>query len=233
MIFIKFGSECLKHEGKVDFRFHEQKAKEIERGLEAVLVVSGSILLGKERENDTRSNDQLTDVELQGYASVGQAMLIDELDKLYRRNVAQIQLSDDIIDNKQGYVKLIHHNLEKGRISVFNYNDTVDFNQVRLDNDTPGARLACYSGADQYIILGRYDGFLDGQGELIERVHAVDDKIYSYCNGKSECGNGGFVTKLNAAEICLGHGVDMRIANVEYDLADILSDAAPHTLFRK
>ncbi len=128
---------------------------------------------------------------------------------------------------------LLHHNAKSGRISIINYNDSVDFSQVRKDNDTLAADMLRICDADRLIVLGRYDGFYDSENRLVEEVSRVTQWMYECCNGISLHGNGGFEAKLRAAEQALALGKEMMISNIGYCLDDVIEGTARRTRFAR
>ncbi len=230
---IKIGSACLFDEqGRINHQLLHQKAREIERSTDdSVLVVSGAIALGKKRENEARKNAELSPVELQGYACRGQPELMKLYASFFARGVSQLLVTTTDLQHPNHVRDLIQHNLQKGRITVINYNDGVDFEQLRRDNDTLAATVLSYCNADRLIVLGHYNGFRDGDS-LIERVTVVDNSHYALCQGQSDHGNGGFATKLDAAKMVLKAGKEMFVGNISYELDDIIEGKVQRTLFK-
>lgn len=232
--YIKFGSNCFIDESnEINYSLLEKKVREIEN-LEgdSVLVMSGAIKLGKNKEKETKHNSELSNVELQGYSSVGQRILMDLCAQYFSKNVAQILVTMEDMKHENHLKELISENIKKNRISIVNYNDSIDFMELRKDNDTLAAELAVYSDADRLIILGNYDGFIDKNGNLIERVYKIDNDMYALCNGKSDDGLGGFMTKLDAAKIMLKYNKEVIIGNVNYAINDLIEGNVKRTLFR-
>jgi glutamate 5-kinase len=231
---IKVGSSCLFDEsGKINYSLLEKKAKEIESlPSKAFVVVSGAIALGKKRRHETRTNSELANVELESFASIGQPLLMDIYKKLFSSPVAQLILTNNDLVHENHIRDLIHHNLNDGILTLVNYNDCIDFKQLRKDNDTLAAQMLSYCDADKLIIFGTYDGFFDKKGRLIEEINRVDDNLYSLCNGKSKLGTGGFSTKLDAAKIVLKKDKEMIIGNIKYSVEDLINGDAKRTIFR-
>ena len=61
--------------------------------------------------------------------------------------------------------------------------------------------------------------------------HQIDDATYEHCNGVSEHGNGGFESKLKAAEMVLKCGKTMIVGNINYNLTDVIAGNVPRTYF--
>ena len=227
------GSACLFDEqGRINYALLRQKAREIEESTDkVVLVVSGAIALGKLREGEKRKNAELQAVELQGYACVGQPELMHFYRGLFTRGVSQVLVTTTDLQHQHHVRDLIQHNLQRHRVTVINYNDGVDFEQLRKDNDTLAATILSYCGADRLLLLGHYDGFREGD-HLVERVAIINNELYALCQGKSEHGNGGFTTKLDAAKIVLSAGKEMIVGNIKYALDDLVQGKVPRTLFK-
>ena len=185
-------------------------------------------------ENEKKSKEELSSVELQGYASIGQLKLMEIYGKVFTKQVAQLLVTERELKQTDSMKKLIIENLRKNRITLINYNDCVDFEELSRDNDTLAADIMIYSGGDRLIILGKdYDGFNDSEGKLIEHLEDISEVHYACCKGKSKTGNGGFKTKLDAAKKILDNNKELIIANINSNLLDIMTGKARRTLFKK
>jgi|GEM_PF-5206 len=126
-------------------------------------------------------------------------------------------------------------------VPVINENDAVSVDEIKLgDNDTLSARVAVLVEAGALIILTDTDGLFsadprkDPNARLLRNVDRVDDKVLAMAvspsqpaNGSlqrptgsdaqessgSRAGTGGMVTKLWAAEMAVGSGIPVVIAN--------------------
>jgi glutamate 5-kinase len=233
--FIKIGSACLFDEqNKINYELLRRKAREIEINKEYnTLVVSGAIALGMREENDFRKKEELNSNELRGYASLGQIVLMDLYSSVFRKKVCQLLVTERDMALKKDINELLIENAKKGRITLINYNDCIDFEEIKKDNDTLAAEILLNCNGDRLMILGEnYAGFNDSNGNLIERVSEVSEEHYRFCNGKSKLGNGGFKTKLDAARLILNAGKEMIVSNINYELEDIIDGQAKRTLFR-
>jgi glutamate 5-kinase len=232
---IKIGSKCLFDESKnINYGLLNKKAKEIENlQYPCFIVGSGAIALGKMHEKDRRDNSEISNIELQGYASVGQKRLMILYSGIFDKTVSQLLVTEEDLKHENHIRDLLYHNMQMKRITVVNYNDGVDFKQLRKDNDTLAAQLLCYTHAKRLIILGNgYDGFKDHDDKIIPMITEIHDTHYKLCNGKSKEGNGGFNTKLDAAKMVLSFGSEMIISNINYLLEDIISGNCKRTVFR-
>ncbi len=242
-IVIKVGTSTLTHKtGRLNIRRMERFVKVLadlqNSGKEIILVSSGAIGLGMskmglpERPKDTPMK--------QACAAVGQCELMYIYDKLfgeYNINVAQILLTKYTIDTprknnvENTFEKLISHRV----IPVVNENDTVAIDELELEigeNDSLAAQVGIFSHADMLIILSDINGLYDSNpnenpdAKLIPQVNEINDDIRALAGGAgSSLGTGGMITKINAAEMAMGAGIDMAILNgrnpsVLYDLFD-------------
>ncbi len=234
--FIKIGSACLfKEDGTLNNVVLYDRLGEIIKCKDySVLVISGAIAFGMIHEREKRSKEQLTVQELQGYAGVGQIYLTQFYRELAGHGVAQMLVTERDLDNAESLRNLLIHNCDNHRLTLINYNDCVDFEEIRKDNDNLAADIMLACNGDRLIILGSdYDGLRDSNGDLIERVKAIDSSKYNLCNGKSKYGNGGFKTKLDAARKILAADKEMIVSNIRSSLQDILDGKAKRTLFRR
>jgi len=234
--FIKIGSACLlKTNGRVSYKLLKLKAREIENSsCNNVLVVSGAIALGMTQEKERRSKEELSLIELQGYAGIGQIYLMELYKRVFTKRVSQLLLTEKQLSEGNSIKNLLLENIAKNRITLINYNDCIDFEGLKKNNDTLAAEIMLICGGKRLIILGRdYSGFKDSQGELISRVSEINDSLYEHCNGKSKQGNGGFKTKLDAAKILLEKDLEMIVSNINYNLEEIIAGRVKMTLFKR
>ena len=249
-IVIKIGTSTLAHPtGHLNIRRVEQLCKIMSdiknAGHELILVSSGAIGMGVgklgllERPKDIPSK--------QAAAAVGQCELMYTYDKLfseYHHTVAQLLITGDDTTNdtrRLNFTNTLNRLLELGALPVINENDTVATDEIVIgDNDTLAAIVARSVHADMLILLSDIDGLYTAdphthpEAALLHHVARVDDHIREIAGiSSSTQGTGGMVTKLHAAEICLGCGCKMVIANGNNpgNLYDILEGKAVGTTF--
>ena len=212
-------------------------------GHEMILVTSGAIGIGagklhlKERPTELRKK--------QAAAAVGQCEMMHLYDKFfgeYGHTVAQILLTDSDVDDPERSAHLagtFEALLEFGCIPIVNENDSVSSAEIETgkckvlgDNDTLSAIVARLCRADLLVLLSDIDGLYDADprsnpdAKLIRRVSAITPELRRMAGGAGTWrGTGGMATKLNAAEIALGAGVEMVITNganmgVLYDIIE-------------
>ena len=249
-IVIKIGTSTLAHPtGHLNIRRVEQLCKIMSdiknAGHELILVSSGAIGMGvgklglRERPKDIPSK--------QAAAAVGQCELMYTYDKLfseYHHTVAQLLITGDDTTNdtrRLNFTNTLNRLLELGALPIINENDTVATDEIVIgDNDTLAAIVARSVHADMLILLSDIDGLYTAdphthpEAALLHHVARVDDHIREIAGiSSSTQGTGGMVTKLHAADICLGCGCKMVIANGNNpgNLYDILEGKAVGTTF--
>ena len=249
-IVIKIGTSTLAHPtGHLNIRRVEQLCKIMSdiknAGHELILVSAGAIGMGvgklglRERPKDIPSK--------QAAAAVGQCELMYTYDKLfseYHHTVAQLLITGDDTTNdtrRLNFTNTLNRLLELGALPVINENDTVATDEIVIgDNDTLAAIVARSVHADMLILLSDIDGLYTAdphthpEAALLHHVARVDDHIREIAGiSSSTQGTGGMVTKLHAADICLGCGCKMVIANGNNpgNLYDILEGKTVGTTF--
>ncbi|MBQ6707507.1 MAG: glutamate 5-kinase [Clostridia bacterium] len=206
-------------------------------GKEIILVTSGAIGIGVGKLNLRQKPADIPG--RQAAATVGQCELMFLYDKLfseYGHTIGQLLITRSDVD-----VEERKHNLENSfeklfefdAIPVVNENDAVAVEEIEFgDNDSLSAVVAKLVNADALIILSDIDGLYDEDprenedARIIPMVNEIDDYIYSIAGGSgTKFGTGGMTTKIHAAEIACGAGIDTIIMNGEqpehiYDLLD-------------
>ncbi len=249
-IVIKVGTSSLTHEtGKINIRKIERLVRVIadirNKGIEVVLVSSGAVGAGvgklnlNEKPGDTQAKQAL--------AAIGQATLVSIYDKFfseYGHNTAQVLLTKIVLDDeglrtntKNTFCKMF----EYGVIPIVNENDVISTYELEFgDNDTLSAYIAQLIDAQLLILLSDIDGFYNSNpaenpdAEIIPVIDEINDEILSLAGGAgSRRGTGGMRTKLNAADLVTGCGIDMIIANgaEPEKIYDILEGKPVGTLF--
>ena len=235
-IVVKVGSSSLTHpeSGKLDLIKLEILVRELtdlrNSGVDVVLVTSGAIMVGRTALGVDHRPDRIE--EKQACAAVGQARLMMMYQKLfaeYNQSCGQVLITKDNLLSEEASnnaKKTFDELLKLGVIPVVNENDTVATSEIESlavfgDNDTLSAVVAYLVEADLLILLSDIDGLYtsdpheDSDAEFISTVASIDNQILSM--GKSSTGStagtGGMATKLTAARIATGSGIDMVIAS--------------------
>ena len=229
-IVVKIGTSTLTHAtGNMNIRRVGELCRVLadlkNAGHEIILVSSGAIGMGVGKLGlSERPSDMPTK---QAAAAVGQCELMYVYDKRfseYNHTVAQILLTGDDLnhdDRRENFCNTMFRLLELGVLPIINENDTVATTEIAVgDNDTLGAIVAVCAKADLLVLLSDIDGLYTADphkcenAELISVVDELTSEILALAGDKgSSLGTGGMKTKLHAAEICMGEGCDMIIAN--------------------
>jgi glutamate 5-kinase len=216
---------------------------------EVIVVSSGAIGAGRKalgiKERPTALSVK------QACAAVGQARLMMIYQKLfaeYNQTIAQILITKRTMINeisRQNAENTFHELLNMGVIPIVNENDTVSTDQIQDgnfgDNDTLSANVAELVKADLLILLSDIEGLYTDDprknpaAELIPYVESIDDRLEAMAKGaESAFGTGGMTTKIAAARIAAGAGVDMVIASGDKvsNISRILHGEEIGTLFK-
>ena len=241
-IVIKIGTSTLTHaSGHLNIRRVEALCKTISdirnAGHEVILVSSGAIGMGVSKLGLKRRPDDIP--TKQAAAAVGQCELMYVYDKLfgeYHHTVSQLLITGDDTrspERHRNFSNTLERLLELGALPIINENDTVATEELGIgDNDTLAAIVAKSIGADLLILLSDIDGLYTADPHrnpdavLLRHVPAITEEIRALAGvSGSTLGTGGMITKLQAAELCIGCGCTMVIANGEnsdvlYDILD-------------
>lgn len=229
-VIVKIGSALLTAGGKgLDQTAIGQWVQQIaalrQRGIQVVLVSSGSVAEGMSRLGWKTRPRRLN--ELQAAASVGQMGLVQTYESLFKRHglqTAQILLTHDDLSNRERYLNsrsTMLTLLELGVIPIINENDTVATEEIRFgDNDTLGALVANAIEADLLVILTDQAGLfernpsLDPTAPLVQQASINDPRLNAMVGDSlSGLGRGGMITKLRAARLAARSGTATVIAS--------------------
>ena len=253
-IVVKVGTSTLAHTGgRLNIRrtgdFCRVLSDLKNSGHEIVLVSSGAIGMGVGKLGLTSRPKEMS--SKQAAAAVGQCELMYVYDRLfaeYNHTVGQLLLTaEDISDEK--HAKNIRNTLEKllsyQVIPVINENDAVATDEIGIEttigeNDTLSAITAKLVHADMLVMLSDIDGLYSAdprthpEAEFIPVVSDMSSLSVSADGAGSSLGSGGMNTKMKAAEVVTGAGIDMVIMNGRKPelLYDLLEGKSVGTLFR-
>jgi glutamate 5-kinase len=166
----------------------------------------------------------------------------------YGNVVGQVLLTRDVVEDdhiRNNVINTFETLLEKGVIPIVNENDTVSIDEIENicnfgDNDNLSAIVAKLIKGDLLIILSDIDGFYDSDprhnedSKMIKEIYEVNKELEEFAGGAgSSQGTGGMKTKLAAAKVALGAGVNMILTNGKDPeiLFDILEGQDVGTLF--
>ncbi|HEU4540063.1 MAG TPA: glutamate 5-kinase [Jiangellaceae bacterium] len=220
----------------------DELAKARLRGQEVILVSSGAIAAGLAPLNLPRRPRQLA--LQQAAAAVGQGLLVARYTEAFARHgldVGQVLLTVDDMTRRTHYrnaYSTLHKLLDLGVVPVVNENDTVATHEIRFgDNDRLAALVAQLVHADALILLSDVDGLYDGDPALqhTRRVSEVRDLseldgLRIGGTGRAGLGSGGMRTKVEAARIATGSGIDVVLASAR-EIAAVLAGEPVGTRF--
>ena len=213
------------------------------RGSEVVLVSSGAIAAGLAPLGLARRPRQLA--MQQAAASVGQGLLVARYTAAFARHglrVGQVLLTVDDVTRRSHYrnaYRTLHRLLELGVVPVVNENDTVATDEIRFgDNDRLAALVAQLVHADVLVLLSDVDGLYDGDPrrpgarrlEVVSGPADLDGVQLGRRTGATGLGTGGVQTKVEAARIATGSGVEVVLAAAA-DAEDALAGRPVGTRF--
>ncbi|MBR4528842.1 MAG: glutamate 5-kinase [Lachnospiraceae bacterium] len=246
-IVVKVGTSSITNaNGEADLRQLDLLCRTISGvqnlGYDVILVSSGAIAVGA---NKMRLAQKPQEVRMkQAAASVGQCELIHLYDRFfaeYGKITGQILVTGEDIEgaeSRQNLTNTFEALLENRIIPIVNENDSVSHREIQSekmlfsDNDMLSAIVAVFCDAATLVVLTDIDGLYDANPQthpdarLISRVERIDDGIRTLAEGTStNRGTGGMISKLDAAEYAMSHGVDMFITNGRkpeklYDIVD-------------
>lgn len=243
VVVVKVGTKCIIENRKVKFWNINAIAREIarmrkEKGISAILVVSGAVEFGKNMlDLEKRPKDK---IGLQRCAGVGQIELMKAWSSgLNKYGIIPSQYlltyqNFESPDEQKNITLNLNDDIENGIIPVVNFNDKIDSKEVALDNDRLSSRIAVYAGAQHLLILTNgVEGLMDSK-RLVRSIKLEDiGKYKKFCNGAGSAGVGGMATKLEAAEEIVKEGGSCVIANVKCKLSDLVGGGATCTRITK
>ncbi|MBS2937268.1 glutamate 5-kinase [Nocardioides sp. J2M5] len=246
-IVVKVGSSSLTTAaGGIDparvRRLVEVLAAARDGGAEVVLVSSGAIAAGLAPLGLTRRPTVLA--AQQAAASVGQGLLAHRYQEEFARHgivTGQVLLTVDDVMRRASY-RNAHQTfaklLELGVVPIVNENDTVATSEIRFgDNDRLAALVAHLVHADLLVLLSDVDGLYDGPpsrpgARLVPVVRSEEDlaAVTVGAAGAAGVGTGGMATKVDAARIATGAGIDVVLTSAD-QAAAALAGSEVGTLF--
>lgn len=194
------------------------------RGVQVILVSSGSIALGRGVLGLAPGSLPLE--QSQAAAAVGQIRLARAYEEAlapYGIITGQVLVTLEDSADRRRYLNsraTMETMIGLGVVPIVNENDTVATDEIRYgDNDRLAAQVAVTVGADQLILLSDVDGFYSDNPNLnTAATHfAVIDRITPEIeamagDGISGLSKGGMITKVIAARVATDAGCAMAIA---------------------
>lgn len=224
----------------------EEAARRTQAGDEIVIVSSGAIARGISLMGlDTRP----TAIEdLQAASAVGQGRLYRAYDELLSGagvRPAQVLLTFFDLSDRTNYLnarQTLRRLLDWKVVPVVNENDTTATDEITFgDNDFLAAQVAIMLEARLLVLLTNTDGVFtadpahDPEARLIDELSSPADlEALEIGDRTSAFGTGGMRSKVAAAGMASGSGIEVRICNgtVDGTLARAAAGEAAGTTFR-
>ncbi len=182
-----------------------------EKGYEFALVTSGAVGFGMERLGLDSRPPGLK--KKQALASVGQALLMQKWNELFRLwgiPTGQVLVTYDIIENRKRFLHTrdcLLSLFRYGAVPIINENDTVSVDELKFgDNDTLSALVSSLIDADLLILYTDTDGLYTANphknknAERIKVLDKIDESTFELIEDKqSVLSLGGMTSKLEAA----------------------------------
>jgi len=227
-IVVKIGSALLVEEGQLRAAWLRTLAEDVadlrERGVDVVLVSSGSIALG--RAALALGAGVLPLEQSQAAAAVGQIRLArayEEALEPHAITTAQVLVTLEDSANRRRYLNsraTLEQLLSLGVVAIVNENDTVATDEIRYgDNDRLAAQIAVTIGADVLVLLSDVDGFYTGNPKedatatRYDVIDVITPEIEAMAgDAGTGLSKGGMKTKVMAARTATAAGAAMAIA---------------------
>ena len=227
---VKIGSALLTNDGQgLNGEAMSQWVAQVvdlkKRGIEVVIVSSGSVAEGMKRLGWSARPKALH--ELQAAASVGQMGLVQAYESKFSQydiHTSQILMTHDDLSNRKRYLNVkstIETLLEYNVVPIINENDTVVTDEIRFgDNDTLAALTANLIGADVLVIMTDQQGLYNDNprtnpdAQLIQEAQVSREDIEAMASPEGGAlGKGGMYTKVMAAKRAARSGTATLIAS--------------------
>lgn len=226
-VVIKVGSALVAPDGKgCSGKFVLEIARFItqcqQRGIEVILVSSGSVAAGRQLIQHGSPNPSIA--AKQAMASVGQMQMMANWQRFFDTPCSQLLITHGDLKDRPRYINIkntLRILLENNILPVVNENDTVATEELKVgDNDNLAALVAMISDADGLIILSDVDGVFDcdprsnEHARLFSEIDTIDDALYAMASDTlNHLATGGMTTKIQAAEKACEQGVSTYILN--------------------
>jgi len=211
------------------------------RGIEVVLVSSGSIAAG--RQYFPKANCDSIAMK-KAMAAAGQSDMVSTWDRLFDFPTCQILLTHgDLADTEryQSVSATIDKALSHGILPIVNENDTITTDELKVgDNDNLAAIVSAAVNADGLVLCTDVDGLytgnprIDESAKLIPIVESITAHLKNIdMSATNDVGTGGMATKVESAEKAIAHGITTYIINGEKPdvFPALLRDENPGTIF--
>jgi glutamate 5-kinase len=249
-IVVKVGTNVLTNRdnrilGPVLKELVRQIAVLYERGIQVILVSSGSTIAGKEVLGDTKIEDP--SIRRQVYSSVGQPRMMRHYYSIfqdYGMRCAQVLATKRDFDtgkHRENMINCYEGLLSEGVIPIANEDDAVSLTMSMFsDNDELASLVAELLDTDRLIILSDTDGLYTGHPDdtnsrKLDRV-TVEQNVEQYVKASTKKegeGRGGMGSKIKIAKHTAKKNIPTYIANGKRDnvIIDIIDNKEVGTKF--
>ena len=249
---VKIGSNVLTtSEHKPNSSVIKQLVRDVvdlrSRGCEVAIVTSGAVVIGMGHLGLKQRPEEIS--ELQALAAVGQNLLMNFYERLFRVKgvpIGQVLLTaEDILGGRHRYVNLentFSSLFELGAVPIINENDSVSVEELKRqlgENDMLAAYVTNLIRAELLVIMSDIEGLYTSfdatgpKGDLIQEVKDGDFELDTMVGEhNSVVGRGGMQTKLQAAKLLMTCGEMTIIAHGrKHRLTHLMDGASEGTLF--
>jgi glutamate 5-kinase len=211
------------------------------RGIEVVLVSSGSVAAGRQYFPKSNCDSIATKKAM---AAAGQSDMISTWDRLFDFPTCQILLTHGDLQDPERYESVsatIDKALSYGILPIVNENDTITTDELKVgDNDNLAAIVSAAVNADGLVLCTDVDGLYTGNprinkdAKLIPIVNSITANLKGIdMSATNDVGTGGMATKVESAEKATAHGITTYVINGEKPdvFHALLRDENPGTIF--
>lgn len=229
VLVVKIGSNSLvDRRGQLDAPYLDHIAGQFaalqRQGWRPVLVTSGAVATGMSRLALKERPPGLP--ERQALAAIGQIGLANLWEKALAAHglvAAQLLLTYDDFTVRERYLNLVatcDALFSFGAVPVVNENDAVAVQELTVgDNDRLSALMAAQVGAERLVLLTDIAGMFDRDprqdpsAQLLPLIPVVTAEVLSAAGGAGARGRGGMRSKVEAARLAAGAGVETVICH--------------------
>ncbi|MCG8571045.1 MAG: glutamate 5-kinase [Spirochaetes bacterium] len=237
-VVIKVSSNLINPDNQIDIvdkiAYHTHHLQE--SGFNVIIVTSGAVMYGMKKLNLNLRPDSLP--LLQSCAAIGQISLMQRFRSIFEKYQlipAQILVSADDFNVRKRYLNMrntIGSLISQGAIPVFNENDTINTDELKLgDNDHLSMLITIMMDFEMLVILTDVDGVYNSDprenpnAELLTHIDHLDESIRQLASeySSSEYSIGGMKKKLESTTKAVKAGIDVFIGNgYKVDVLNIL-----------
>lgn len=222
ILVLKLGSASITTKGEIDEAIIADITRQVSTlalSHHIILVSSGAVAAGKKYIKNYKGKIS----ERKAAASIGNPLLLSMYSKYfqpYNISIAQSLCERQHFSNRAQFLQLkeTYEELWKnGVIPIANENDVVSNLELKFsDNDELATLLGVGFGASLILLGTSVPGVLDKEGNVVEKIDAINNDVFSLANkNTSEVGLGGMTSKLTFAHLASSMGIKVVIFGVK------------------